>query len=116
MAIDWDSLVIGPLHGVFAEPATYMPLAGGSFPITVVFDDAYLKDAMFEDSSSGVTEVSACVGVQLSQFQADPQQNDQLFLPANPATRRLAATYVVRQPRPDSRGGARLLLSKMSYP
>lgn len=112
--IDWDSLVIGPLMGVFGEPATYMPLAGGSLPITVVFDDAYLKEVMFEDASSGVTEVSACVGVQLSQFTADPAQNDQIYIPANPVKRRLAATYVVRQPRLDSRGSARLLLSKVS--
>lgn len=114
--IDWDAVVIGPLMGVFAEPATYMPLAGGSFPITVIFDDAYLKEVMFEDASSGVTEVSACIGVQLSQFTADPVQNDQVFIPANPLTRRLAATYVVRQPRPDSRGASRLLLTKASYP
>jgi hypothetical protein len=114
--IDWDAVVIGPLMGVFGEPATYMPLAGGSFPITVVFDDAYLKEAMFEDGSSGVVEVSACIGVQLSQFTADPLQNDQLFIPANPAKRRLAATYIVRKPMVDSRGAARLLLSRASYP
>jgi hypothetical protein len=114
--IDWDAVVIGPLMDVFAEPATYMPLAGGSFAITVVFDDAYLKEVMFEDASTGVTEVSACVGVQLSQLPADPIQNDRLLIPANPAKRRLAATYVVRQPRPDSRGAARLLLTKASYP
>lgn len=114
--IDWDAIVIGPLMGVFGEAATYMPLAGGSFGITVVFDDAYLREVMFEDATTGVTDVSACVGVQLSQFPADPVQNDQVFIPANPAMKRLAATYVVRQPRPDSRGAARLLLSKMSYP
>jgi len=118
VSIDWDSLVIGPLHGVFAEesPATYMPLAGGSFPITVIFDDAYLEEVMFDDASSGVTEVSACIGVQLSQFPSDPVQNDQVLIPASPRLKRLAATYVVRQPRADSRGAARLLLSKVSYP
>jgi len=114
MAVDWDALVIGPLHDVFAEPATYTPFVGGSFPITVVFDDAYLKEVMFEDASSGVTEVSACVGVRLSEFLSDPVQNDQVFIPANPLKRRAAATYVVRQPRTDSRGAARLLLSKIS--
>lgn len=116
MPIDWDTLVISPLHSVFAEPATFLPLAGGSFSISVVFDDAFLKEAMFEDGSSGVIEVSACVGVQLSQFPADPAQNDQIFIPANTAKRRLAATYIVRKPIVDSHGAAKLLLSKASFP
>lgn len=116
MPVNWDSVVIGPLHGVFAEPATYTPAGGASFPITVVFDDAYLKEVMFEDASTGVTEVSACVGIRLSEFSADPLQNDQVSIPANRSLRRPAATYVVRQPRVDSRGAARLLLSKMSSP
>lgn len=114
--LDWDTVVIGPLMSVFGEPATFMPLAGGSFPITVVFDDAFVKEALFEDGSSGVVEVSACVGVQLTQFAADPLQNDKVFIPANPLKRRLAATYIVRKPMVDSHGAARLLLSKASYP
>lgn len=108
MPIDWNSVVIGPLHGVFAEPVTYMPLAGGSFSITGVFDDAYLKEVMFEDASSGVTEVSAVLGVQLSQFQANPAQNDQLIVIS------IGARYIVRQPRFDSRGAAKLLLTRTS--
>ena len=116
MSIDWDAVVIGPLHGIFGEPMTYMPLAGGSFPISGIFDNAYLKEVMFEDASTGVSEVSACVGVRLSELPADPVQNDQLFIPANPRLYRPAATYVVRQPRPDSRGGFRLLLSRVSSP
>lgn len=107
MAIDWDHLVIGPLHGVFAEPVTYMPLAGGSFQISGVFDDAYLKEVMFEDASTGVTEVSAVLGVQVSQFQFPPIQNDQLIVI------RTGVRYLVRQPRFDSRGAAKLLLSRV---
>jgi hypothetical protein len=114
--VDWDAVVIGPLMRVFAEPATFMPLAGGSFPITVVFDDAYLKDVMFEDATTGTTEVSACVGVQLSQFPSDPLQNDQLFIPAGRGGRRPAANYLVRQVRPDSRGAALLLLTRSIGP
>lgn len=110
MTVNWNALVIGPLHSVFAEPVTYMPYAGGSFAITGVFDDAYLKEVMFEDASSGVTEVSAVLGVQLSQFVSLPVQNDQLAVPS------ANSTYVVRQVRPDSRGAAKLLLSKVSSP
>jgi hypothetical protein len=110
VSIDWDSLVVGPLQGIFGEPVTYMPLVGGSFPISGVFDDAYLKDVMFDDASSGVTEVSAVLGVQLSQFSSPPVQNDQLLIQST------GATYVVRESRVDSRGGSKLLLSKVSYP
>ena len=110
MPIDWSAVVIGPLMGVFGEPVTYMPAAGGSFQISGVFDDAYLKEVMFEDASSGVTEISAVLGVQLSQFSAEPVQNDKVSIAS------VNATYVVRAARPDSRGGMKLLLSKVSSP
>jgi hypothetical protein len=111
MSIDWDTLVIGPLHGIFAESVTYMPFSGApGLPITGVFDDAYLKEVMFEDASSGVTEVSAVLGVQVSQFQTSPVQNDQLQVKST------GAVYLVREVRPDSHGAAKLLLSKASYP
>jgi hypothetical protein len=108
VSIDWDSLVIGPLQGIFGEPVTYMPLAGGSLPISGVFDDAYLKEVMFEDATSGVTTVSAVLGVQLSQFAIPPAQNDSLQIV------RTGSTYIVREVRVDSRGGAKLMLTKSS--
>lgn len=110
MPIDWDGVVIGPLQGVFGEPATYMPLGGTAFPISGVFDDAYLKEVMFEDASSGVTEVSAVLGIRLSQFQSPPAQNDQLSVAC------VNTTFVVREVRVDGRGGAKLMLSKVSSP
>lgn len=110
MTVNWDALVIGPLQGVFGESVTYMPFAGGSLSITGVFDNAYLKEVMFEDASTGVTEVSAVLGVQLSQFQIPPVQNDQLSVVS------VNTTYLVREVRLDSRGGAKLLLSKVSSP
>ncbi|ASW00141.1 head-tail joining protein [Paraburkholderia aromaticivorans] len=110
MPVNWDTLVIGPLQAVFGEPVTYRPLAGGSLQITGVFDDAYLKEVMFEDASSGVTTVSAVLGVQLSQFPSLPVQNDQLYVSS------VNSTFLVREVRVDSRGGAKLMLSKMSSP
>jgi hypothetical protein len=110
MPVNWSAEVIGPLMGVFAEPVTYRPFAGGSFQIAGVFDNAYLKEVMFEDASSGMTEVSAVLGVQLSQFPSIPAQNDQLSVAS------VNTTYVVREVRTDSRGGAKLMLSKVSSP
>ncbi len=110
MPISWDKMVLGPLMGVFGEAVTYKPAAGGSYAISGVFDDAYLKEVMFEDASQGVTEVSAVLGVQLSQFTATPVQNDQLSVAS------VNTTYVVREVRPDSHGGAKLMLSRVSSP
>lgn len=110
MPVNWNAEVIGPLMGVFGEPVSYRPAAGGSLQITGVFDDAYLKEVMFEDASSGVTTVSAVLGVQLSQFPSTPVQNDQLYVPS------ANATFLVREVRADSRGGAKLMLSKASSP
>jgi len=95
---------------VFGEAVTYMPAAGGSYAINGVFDDAYLKEVMFEDASQGVTEVSAVLGVQLSQFTTAPVQNDQLSVAS------VNSTYVVRDVRRDSHGGAKLMLSRVSSP
>jgi hypothetical protein len=110
MPVNWNAEVIGPLMSVFGEAVTYRPFAGGSFQITGVFDNAYLKEVMFEDASSGATEVSAVLGVQLSQFPSIPMQNDQLSVAS------ANTTYVVREVRTDSRGGAKLMLSKVSSP
>lgn len=110
MPVSWDKVVLGPLMGVFGEVVTYMPAAGGAYAISAVFDDAYLKEVMFEDASQGVTEVSAVLGVQLSQFSALPVQNDKLSVAS------VNTTYVVREVRPDSHGGAKLMLSKVSSP
>ena len=106
--VNWDSLVLGPLQGIFGEPVTYRPYASQPYQITGVFDDAYLKEVMFEDASQGVTEVSAVLGVRLSQFVTLPVQSDQLSVAS------VNSTYVVREVRPDSRGGAKLLLSRVS--
>jgi len=110
VTVNWDALVLGPLMGVFGESVTYRPAAGGSFVVAGVFDDAYLKEVMFEDTTTGVTEISAVLGIQLSQFAATPVQNDQLSVVS------VNTTYVVREARPDSHGGMKLLLSKVSSP
>ena len=102
--INWDTTVLAPLMAVFGESVTYRPLSGGSYAITGVFDDAYLKEILFEDATTGVTTVSAVLGVQLSQFQENPIQNDKLFI--------RGTNYIVREVRADSHGGAKLLLTR----
>ncbi|TCK36723.1 hypothetical protein B0G84_5736 [Paraburkholderia sp. BL8N3] len=107
----WDHLVIGPQMAIFGEAVTYKSASGRVFPLLAVFTDAYLREVMFEDGSTGVTEVSAILGVQLSQFPVPPMQSDQVVVPS------VNMTYVVREaPRIDGRGGAKLMLSLLSSP
>jgi hypothetical protein len=110
MPIDWNAAVLQPLMGVFGEPVIYTPLNGAAFQITGVFDDAYQKEVLFDDATTGVTTVAAVLGVQLSQFPVAPAQNDSLKVVSN------GSTYLVREVRVDSRGGAKLLLTKSSVP
>lgn len=106
--IDWDAEVIGPLMGVFGESITYQPVVGGAFPVTGIFDDAYLKEVLFDDASTGVTEASAVLGVQIAQFPTPPAQNDRLVVD------RTGAVYVVREVRLDGHGAGKLMLSRMA--
>ena len=110
MSINWSAEVLGPLMGIFGEAAIYTPQNGVAFPVTGVFDNAYLKDVMFEDASMGVTSVHAVLGVQLSQFPVPPAQNGLLFVTS------VNTTFVVKEVRVDSHGGAKLILSKVSSP
>lgn len=110
MPIDWDAVVIGPLQGVFGQPVTYTPRGGTAFQVSGVFDDAYLKEVMYEDGSMGTNTVSAVLGVRLFEFAAMPAQNDSLTIVSS------GVTYLVRDVRPDSRGGAKLMLSKGGSP
>jgi hypothetical protein len=107
--IDWDSLVLKPCMQVFGEPATYNPASGGSLPVAVVFDDAYMG---VEAGGMVVVTSTPLVGIRLSEFPAgfDPEaaQGDRLTIT------RTGHTYVVKEGRDDSHGWARLDLNKVS--
>lgn len=109
MAVDWDTAVIGPVTEVFGEPATYLPAAGGSYPITAVFDRAYREIGMLDDTA-GVTTQMPVLGVQLSQFPTgvQPVQGDQVtIVSAN-------LTFNVKEVRTDGHGHAKLMLNRAS--
>lgn len=110
MPVDWDAEVLGPLMGIFGEPATYMPAAGGSFPVIGIFDKAYQKETLFDDGTVGVTTELPVFGIQLSQFPAMPVQGDRLSVAS------INTTYAVREVRQDSHGCAKLMLNKISSP
>jgi hypothetical protein len=106
--IDWDANVLAPNFTVFGEPANYQPVIGDPFDITIVFDRAYTREYVMEDGKSGWTSVSPTAGIRVCEFINDPQQNDRIFIPSQ------NALFIVRDCRPDSHGGARLFLNRIS--
>ncbi len=107
--IDFDTLVIGPCMATFGEPVLYQPLGGLSFQIIGVFDEAYLEQAPYDALAPGnISGTRPVLGVQMSQFTQEPMQNDLLTI------LRTGVAYWVNEVRPDSHGGARLLLNLAS--
>ena len=107
--IDWDELVIAPLHEAFSEPATYSiitPVTVRTFDITVIFDDAAMN---VEAGGMIVTTSNPTVGVRLSEFPADydPElaQGDSIKI------LRTGDIYDVKRGKKDSKGNARLDLN-----
>lgn len=107
MAVDWDSLVHGPVMAAFGEAALYAPAAGGApFAITGVFDEAYAEVQELGDQP--VSSASPVLGVQLSQFPAPPDIRDQVTILAS------GTVYVVSVIEPDGHGWAKLFLNWVS--
>lgn len=112
MAIDWDAHVLAPTMKVFGETVTYTPAGSGAFQITdAVFDPAYREVEPLSDDIAEITSTPA-LGVRLASFPAGvtPGQGDTVSIPS------VGKTFVVRDPRPDGHGHARLLLNFVSEP
>jgi hypothetical protein len=109
VTVDWDALVIGPVFGVFAEPATYLPNKGAPFAITGVFDREY-EGVNVIDQLDAAASSKPVLGVRLSQFPAPPRTNDKVQIPS------VGATYVVKNVKPDGHGHAVLELNVASRP
>lgn len=110
--IDWDRLVLDPLESIFGEgeqdgePVMYCPVNGDPFPIDGVFDAAYRDAELIDPLSANTTQ--PVLGVRLARFASPPQQDDQVRIP------RTGKTYLVTDVRPDSHGGAKLMLGEMT--
>ena len=110
MSVDWDTWVLGPLNSVFGEPIVYTPQSGAPFPITGVFDTAYLPVSL--DSDPTVITARPVCGIRLSDFPAgfDPTQaqGDQITRTGT------NVAYVVKAAKNDGHGHARLELNRLS--
>jgi hypothetical protein len=117
VAIDWDGLVLAPMMdaGVFGEDVqpTYMPAAGGAFPLDGIFDDAYHSVAELGDGFGDSQTTKPVLGVRQAQFPIDPStgqplvpiSGDKVFIAS------VSKTYIVNTVHPDSHGGFKLELN-----
>ncbi len=104
--VDWDSLVLGPLQGVFGEPVTHLPATGEPQAGSGIFAEAYRE----VDLAGGmaVTTESPVLGIRTSDFPVPPLQGDQVIVP------RIGKTFVIREVQLDGHGAAKLLLNEAS--
>lgn len=102
--VDWDALVLGPVHGVFAEAVVYLPRGGAPYPTEGIFDEAYRE----VDLAGGmaVTTETPVLGIRLSAFPRVPLQDDQLQVV------RTGITFTIRETQLDGHGAAKLLLNR----
>lgn len=106
--VDWDQLVLVPCQNVFGEEVQWISSLNPD-PVTVtgIFDNGYKAmplEIVDGFSPTHVTTADARLGVQLSQFDTEPQQGDIFVIREQ--------QYSVREVQPDSHGAADILLNK----
>jgi hypothetical protein len=106
MAINWDSLVLAPVMGIFGEDQLprYTSRNGVAFDLADAVYDSEYQDIIVQDDMSSVTQSRPVLGVRLSLFALPPKQNDKVFIPS------VNTTFVVSDVRPDGHGHAKLIL------
>lgn len=105
MAVDWDTHLLAPLHGVFGEPVNYRPQGGDAYDIVGIFDRAYTRDVETLEGDIAINTTKPVLGVRDAQFKSPPRQYDQLFVRGR--------LYVVSDVQPDSHDGTRLELNEV---
>ncbi|PXX49376.1 head-tail joining protein [Aquitalea magnusonii] len=105
--IDWDKQVLGPVIGVFGEPAEITPQSGSPYSVSGVFDEAYKAVDGFSGVES-ITSVCPVFGIQASACPARPQQGDAVTII------RLGITYLIRDIHDDGHGHLKLLMNYAS--
>jgi hypothetical protein len=107
MAIDWAALT-APVTRIFGEEVLYRPATGGEYPITGVFDAAFKEVLGLKPDGSPMTSVAPTLGMQPRDLPAMPLKGDHLTVLST------GFIYRVREVRPDSHGGAILMLNEVS--
>ena len=110
--IDFSALVLAPAMVSFGQTVSYVPARGASFSFNGVFDEAYTELVVIDGEA--VTVKMPVLGVRLSDMAQYPVQGDALstFSLVSQTTNK----YIVREVRPDSHGGAKLMLNTQACP
>ncbi|MEX3690818.1 hypothetical protein AB3X91_11765 [Paraburkholderia sp. BR14263] len=111
--IDWDGVLLGPVEGVFGQPAVYQTADGRSFPLNGVFDEAFTDVDVVNGEQ--VTTTKPCYGFRVASLPVPPRQKDKLFIPSAPGAPLVDTTYVIKKaPQIDGHGWCLLKLNVAS--
>jgi hypothetical protein len=123
MSIDWAELT-APVTRILGGPALYLPASGGQFLIVGVFDEAFKEVVGLSGDGSPIASVTPVLGMQPRDLPAMPLKGDQVKIVPGLMISDAAATiaiilatgqlFKVREVRPDSHGGAILMLNDIS--
>ena len=107
MAVDFDTLVLGPSMDVFSEPITITPIVSQpgqpTYQARGVFSSRPV-DIATEDGGV-VSDMQTTLGIRLSEFVVPPSAGDQTTVKGT--------LYTVEDPDEDGQGGSKLTLRKV---
>jgi len=106
MAINWDSLVLGPSMKVFGEEVVYTPRGGQPIPIPdAVWDEASTETHIVDGEE--VVIQTPMLGIRAAALNGiEAAQSDRVTITAT------GSAYVVARPLPDGHGHILLKLMK----
>ncbi|KUR80762.1 hypothetical protein [Novosphingobium sp. FSW06-99] len=108
MAIDWDSLLLGPVMGVFGEAISYVPRGGAPIAIAdAVFDEESADIAIGEDAQMSTQRKPIC-GIRIGALGQAASQGDTILRLGT------GVAYIVKDVIPDGHGHAKLVLMSKS--
>jgi hypothetical protein len=104
VAIDWDALVLAPLHAAFGEGLSYQPVTGAAFTLTdAVIDRGYIHVGT-DAGGVPITAWATYVGIRLASCPPG-------FVPADEdRVTAQGSTWRVVDEQPDGKGNTVLVL------
>lgn len=107
MGIDWDANLLAPLFEQFGEPVNYRPKSGNAYDITGIFDRAYAQQVESLEGAD-INTTNPILGIRDSEFTVLPKKGDKVYI------YRIDSLFIVSSVEPDSHGGSKLVLNKVS--
>jgi hypothetical protein len=107
MAVDWDALVLAPLHTAFGEAVSYQPATAAAFALTdAVIDRAYVQVGT-DAGGVPVTAWRTIVGIRLASCPSGFAPGDEDQITAH------GSTWRVVDEQPDGKGNVVLILGSL---